>query len=191
VIQLILILVVAALLFVSLFFLALRSPQSEGGGQALADARQALNTLQAGLLPPELVGRIFAKADLDYVESAGSERVREMFCRERRRIALSWLGQVHRQVVSLRHFHLGAARFYARLSLWTELKLAGDFAALSLACRGMQALIYLGGPYAAPRTIGFTMALAGRVCEVSEKSLGFLTPAYATKANRSAGPAAF
>jgi hypothetical protein len=190
-IQLVLFLLLAALLFGSLYFLARRSPQGEGGGQALAEARQALNTLQGGLLPPDLVRRIFSKTDLEYVTSAAPEQIRYQFCRERKRIALAWVSQVYRQVVSLRHFHLGAARFYAHLSLRTEWKLARDFALLSLACRSLQALIYLSGPYAAPRMIGFTMEMAARICEVSEKSLAFLTPAYANGTSRSAGPAAF
>lgn len=190
-IQLVLFLLVGVLLLFSLLFLARRSPRAEGGGQALAEARQALNTLQVNLLPPELVGRIFAKDDLEYVMSAAPERVREMFFRERKRVALFWVEQVRRQVVSLRHFHLGAARFYSRLSFRTEITLALDFAALLFACRALQGLLYFGGPYAAPRMIGMTMATAARVCEISEKSLAFLNPAQANRlGGRSAGPAA-
>lgn len=190
-IQLILFLLVGVLLLVSLFFLTRRGARGEGGAQALVEARQALNNLQLGLLPPELVGRMFAKDDLEYVISATPERVREMFVRERKRVALSWVDQVRRQIVNLRRFHLGAARFYSRLSIRSEMALALDFAALLLACRALQALLYLRGPYAAPRMIGMTMAVAARVCQVSEKSLAFLNPAYPNRlGDRSTGPAA-
>lgn len=189
-IQLILFLLVGALLLISLLFLVRRSPRAEGGGRALAEARQALNSLQIGLLPPELVGRIFAKDDLEYVTSVAPEGIREMFVRERKSVALSWLNQVRKQIVSLRRFHLGAARFYSRLSFRAELTLALDFAALSFACRVLQVLMYLRGPYVAPRMIGITMVTAARVCEISEKSLAFLNPAYPSRfADRSAGAA--
>jgi hypothetical protein len=190
-IQLILFLLVGLLLLISLFSLARRSPRAEGAGEVLAEARQALNALQMGLLPPELVGRIFAKDDLEYVISATPKRVQEMFFRERKRVALSWVRQVRRQILSLRRFHLGAARFYSRLSFRSEMGLALDFVALLLACRALQIFLYLRGPYAAPRMIGMTMSTASRVCEISEKSLAFLNPAHSSQfADRSADSAA-
>jgi hypothetical protein len=69
VIQLILFLLVAAMLFFSLYLLARRSSHAEGSAQDLLEARQALNALQNGLLPQEILGRIFAKEDLDYITS--------------------------------------------------------------------------------------------------------------------------
>ena len=161
-IQLILFLLGGVLLLVSLLFLARRTPRAEGGGRALAEARQALNTLQVGLLPSDLAGRIFAKDDLEYVMSRAPKRVHAMFFRERKRVALFWVHQVRTQIVCLRRFHLGAARFYSRLSFRSEVALALDFAALLLACRALQVLLYLRGPYAAPGMIGMTMATAAR-----------------------------
>jgi hypothetical protein len=190
-IQLILFLFVGVLLLISLFFLVRRTSRAEGAGEVLAEARQALNALQIGLLPPELVGRIFAKDDLEYVMSAAPRRVQEMFFRERKRVALSWVGQVRRQILNLKRFHLGAARFYSRLSFRSEMALALDFATLLFGCRALQVLLYLGGPYAAPRVIGMTTATAARVCELSEKSLAFLNPAYPSQfGDHSAGPVA-
>lgn len=189
-IELILFLLVGVLLLASLLFLTRRSPRAEGGGQVLAEARQALNSLRLELLPPELVGRIFAKDDFEYVASVAPESIGEMFVLERKNVALSWVRHVRRQIVSLRRFHLGAARFYSRLSFGTELTLALDFAALLLACRALQVLIYLGGPYVAPRMIGLTIVTAARVCEISERSLAFLNTAYPSQfADRSAGAA--
>ncbi|HKV04571.1 MAG TPA: hypothetical protein VJO53_05620 [Candidatus Acidoferrales bacterium] len=189
-IQLIPFFAVAALLFLSLFFAMRRKPRAEGGSAALVEARQALNTLQVGLLPPELIGRIFAQEDLEYVVAEAPAGVHKLFLNERKRIALSWVDQVRSQVVSLRRFHLGAARFYTRLSLRTETALALNFAALILACRALQVLIYVWGPYAAPRVVGATLTTAARVCTISEESLAFMSPAqFATIGNRSAGSA--
>jgi hypothetical protein len=176
-IGLILFLLVGALLLLSLLFFTPRKPRGRRGSEPLAEARQALDVLQLGLLSPDMVGRIFAKKDFDYVMSETTKKVQRLFLEERRRLALSWVGQVRRQIVSLRRFHLGSARFHAQLSLLTEIKLAGDFAALLFACRALQAAVYLRGPYAAPRMVGATTAAAARVCGVSEKSLDFMKPA--------------
>jgi len=176
-IGLILFLLVGALLLLSLLFFTPRKSQGRGGSEPLAEARQALDVLQLGLLSPDMVGRIFAKKDFDYVMSETTKKVQRLFLEERRGLALCWVSQVRRQIVSLRLFHLGSARLHAQLSLRTEIKLAGDFAALLFACRALQAAVYLRGPYAAPRMVGATTAAAARVCGISEKSLDFMKPA--------------
>jgi hypothetical protein len=187
-IQLIFFLFIGVLLFGSLFFLARRGPRPEGGAQALVDARHALNALQLDLLPSELIARILARQDCEYVVSETPQRIQEMFQSERKRIALSWVRQVRGQIQSLQRFHRGAARFYAQLNFRTEMGLALDFAMLLLACRALQVMLYLRGPYAVPRMVGATAAAAARLCDVSEKSLAFLKPAHAGAfLDRSAG----
>jgi len=176
-IMLIFFLLVGALLLFSVLFLAWRNPQGRRRTEPLTEVRHALNVLQLGLLSPDMVGRIFAKQDFDYVMSETTGDVQKLFLEERQRLALSWVGQVRRQIVSLRRFHLGSARFHARLRFLTEIRLAGDFAALLFACRALQAAVYLRGPYAAPRLVGATTAAAARVCGVSEQSIDFLRPA--------------
>jgi hypothetical protein len=94
---------------------------------------------------------------------------------------------VRRQILSLKRFHLGSARFYARLSLKTEIELAMDFAVLLAACRALQVVMYVGGPYAAPKMVDSTAAAAARVCRISEASLDFLNPAHLSTLN---GPSA-
>jgi hypothetical protein len=189
VIQLILFLLVGVVLFSSIFFLARRNPGTEGSSKVLVEARQALSSLQVGLLPPELVGRIFAKQDLDYVRSNAPRHVQEMFHAERKKVALAWVDQVRSQIESLKRFHLGAARFYAKLSFKTEIALAFEFAALLMACRALRVLLYLRGAYAAPRMVEATAAAAGRLCDISERALAFLTPPPGAFADRSADAA--
>ncbi|HEV3482091.1 MAG TPA: hypothetical protein VGR97_07155 [Candidatus Acidoferrales bacterium] len=176
-IQLILFLLIGALLFLSLIFLVWRSPRAEKGSAALVEARQALVALQTGLLPMELIGRIFAREDLEYVRSQAPAPVCAMFLSERKVIALAWAAQIRKQVLNLMRFHLGSARFYARLTFRTELALALQFAGLLLACRALQIVLYVGGPYAAPRIVGATVATAAQVCSISEQSLAFLNSA--------------
>ncbi|HXQ26771.1 MAG TPA: hypothetical protein VN822_10215 [Candidatus Acidoferrales bacterium] len=189
-IQLILILAFGALCLSSLYFLARRTPRAEGGSGPLVEARQALQALRSGLLPPELIARIFARADLEYVLSEVPENVRPLFMEERKKIALSWVNQVRRQILLLRRFYLGSARSYARLSFRTEIALALDFAALLFACRALQVALYVRGPFAVPGMVETTAAVAARVCKVYEESLAFLSPAQlGALADRSAGAA--
>lgn len=178
-------------LFSSLFFLARRNPRRpEGSSGALVEARQALSTLQLGLLPSQLVARIFAKGDFEYVASAAPKKVQQLFLDERKMVALCWVNQVRTQILSLRRFHRGSARAYARLSVKTELNLALSFASLLLACRALQVLVYARGAYAAPRMIGAMASAAARVCRISEESLAFLNAARMTPFNdRPAGAA--
>jgi hypothetical protein len=183
--QLISFIAIAIGLGVSLASLVLRK-RVEGGSDAMVKAKQALSSLQAGLLPAEMVARIFDRTDLVYVESQSSNDIREMFMSERKLVVLCWIRRVRQEVDDLRNFHLGSARFYAGLSLTTEISLGFDFAMLLLACRALQVSVYLGGPYAAPRMVASTAAIANRVCAISERSLAFLTPAYVVPAAQQA-----
>jgi len=176
VIQLIFFLLLGVLLFASLFFLARRRPRTEGGAQAIVEARQALSALQSGLLPPELVERIFAREDLEYVVSHAPPAVHKLFLNERKQVALSWARQVRAAILHLRRFYLGKARLYAGLEFRTEIELAIDFALLLLASRTLELAIYWRGPYAAVRMVGATTLAAARICAISEKALAFLNP---------------
>ncbi len=101
--------------------------------------------------------------------------VQELFFAERKKVAVSWVRQIRLQTQNLRHFHSGSARFYARLSLATEIRLALDFQSLLLTCRALEMALLVSGPYAAPGMVKTTAAVAGRICAISEKSIGFLT----------------
>jgi hypothetical protein len=156
--------------------LARRRPRTEGGAQAIVEARQALSALQSGLLPPELVERIFAPEDLEYVVSHAPPAVHKLFLDERKQVALSWARQVRAAILHLRRFYLGQARLYAGLELRTEIKLAIDFGLLLFACRALELAIYWRGAYAAGRMVGATTLAATRICTISEKALAFLNP---------------
>ena len=166
----------AGFLFVLFLFWRRDRASALGGAQALLEARNALDALQFGLLPPELVARIFAREDLEYIESTTPGHIQKYFYKERRQIALTWINQVRGQIVSLRRFYLGRSRMYAQMNAKTEIGIALNFAALISACRVLQLLLYARGPFAAPRMVGATIAKAERVCEISAKSLAFLNP---------------
>lgn len=183
-------LAIGSLLFLALVALLTRSSRERGAdADPLGEARHAVQALESGLLPPDMIGRIFAREDLDYVNSCGSREVGEMFLRERRRIARSWVSMVEKQIVSLLRFHRLAARQQSNLSFGTEAGLAFDFVALLMACQALQVIVYLRGPFAAPRVVGATVAAATRVCEASKQSMAFLNPASIAVAGHGPGGA--
>lgn len=175
--SLVLFLALGASLLLLLVFALLRRPgRPEGSSQALLDARQALSALQHDLLLPEVVQRVFARQDLEYVLASTPEPVHRVFIDERRKVAMVWVRQVRRGVLSLRAFHLGQARHYSRVNLATEVQLAANFALLLMASRALEIALFFGGPYAAPQILGGTVGVAARLCRVSQQSLAFLSP---------------
>jgi len=164
-------------LLVGLWLLARRKGAPvEGCGQQFVEARQALRTLQQGLLPESLIERIYNRADLHYVKETASPEIGELFLQERRRISLMWVRRVRCEIRNLMHFHLHYSRLHAKLSLLTEIRLALDFALLLLACGALRMLLGWRGPYGAGAVVGVMASAAGRVCAASEKSLAFLNP---------------
>jgi hypothetical protein len=148
----------------------------EGCGREFVEARQALRTLQLGLLPENLIERIFDQEDYRYVTATSPGEIGELFLQERSRISLMWVRRVRSEIRNLMHFHLAYSRLHAKLSLLTEIRLALDFALLLMACRALRILLYLRGPYGARSMVRVLTATAGRVCAASEKSLAFLNP---------------
>lgn len=148
----------------------------EGCGQQFVQARQALRTLQYGLLPENLIERIFNPEDFRYVTAASPTEIKELFLQERTRISLMWVRRVRSEIRNLMHFHLAYSRLHAKLSLLMEIRLALDFAVLLLACRALRILLYLRGPYGARSVVRVLTATAGRVCAASDESLAFLNP---------------
>jgi hypothetical protein len=176
-IALLLYLLVGVGLLVFLWLLARRKGAPvEGCGRQFVEARQALRTLQEGLLPDNLIQRIFDRDDFRYVMASGRADIGELFLQERKRISLMWVRRVRCEIRNLMQFHLDYSRLHAKLSLLTEIRLGLDFAVLLLACRALRILLYLRGPYGARAVVGVMTAAAGRVCAASEKSLAFLNP---------------
>jgi hypothetical protein len=166
-----------------LFWMRDRS-RAEGGAAALLDAQNSLKALKLGLLPETVVNRIFASEDFEFAAASCSLAVQSALQQERKKLALLWVDQVRRQILNLRRFHFGRSRFYARLSIKTELGLAAAFSMLLIDCQVLRALVYLRGPRAFPVLAGRTIGAASRVCGVSEQSIAFLNASDAGASSR-------
>lgn len=165
----------AVCLFVLMF--ALARPQRapvEGIAHQFVEARSSLQTLQQGLLPADLLNRIFDRRDLDYIDGQAAPEIRQLFLSQRKAISLMWVRRVRSEILSLMHFHRSHSRFHTNISLLTEMRLALDFAGLLFVCRILETIFSLRGPYAAPRLVQSVASAASRLCTASEKSLAFL-----------------
>lgn len=163
-IQLVPFVAVAILLLFTLFVLLRHSPSSQEPADTLSEARQALRSLETGLLPLDIVERIFAKADCEYVRSQGLDAAYGVFLEERRRIALAWVKQVRQRVMTLWHFHNRAIRHSPDLKFSSEARLGWNFVVLLSACQTLELLIYVVGPFTAPSMVGSASRAAARIC---------------------------
>ena len=161
-----------------LLVVAMRRQPARAAGSAgeLVAAKRTLESLQLGLLPPELVERMFGQRDLAYIETMGSKDIRDLFLSERKRLAVTWIGRVRRQIRELKDFHVSHSRMFSQMNWWKELSLAIQFAGLEIRCEVLQFLLRWRGAYAAPEFARRTAAAAGRTCSILDQSLAFLTP---------------
>jgi hypothetical protein len=165
-------LIAAGLLVVLLLLARRKGPGSaEGSGQAVVDARGALDRLQTGLLPSEFVSRLYDRRDFDFVMSCAPREVQQRFIQERKRIAIAWVGRVREEIVELRRFHVEQSRHFANIGMSSELALTFEFASFLMACRILELALRIRGPYGVPGIVQWTMGSADRLCEISEKSL--------------------
>lgn len=175
--QLVIFIAVAVGLLVLLVVTMRRQPaRAAGSAGELVTAKKTLESLQSGLLPPELVEQVFGDRDLAYVETTGSRAIRDLFLSERKRLVLTWIRQVRKQVRALKDFHVSRSRMFTHMSWWKEFSLAVDFASLEIRCEILHFLLQWRGAYAAPNFARRTAAAAGRVCSALDQSLAFLTP---------------
>jgi hypothetical protein len=135
----------------------------------LSEARDALGALQSEFLPVSLVDRILDYNDFAFVQEQKDSRVLHLLETERKAIAMYWLRHTRQQVTLLMSFYVKSARHSAKLAASLEFKLAFNYLAFVTACNALEGLIWLRGPFDAPKVARRTMIVATRFCEVSEK----------------------
>jgi hypothetical protein len=122
-IQLALVVVIAFSLLLVVGML-LRDAFGRRGRSTAAQATELTTpALQAELPSRVLMDRIFAEDDLNFVKAERWRQIKKEFLRERRRLALSWLGQAKREALRILRLHLLAVRADLALHPATELKL--------------------------------------------------------------------
>lgn len=168
-IQAIFSLVIAVLLLGLMLYWLLQADSSRKVD--VAEARNTLSHLQSKFLPVTLVDRILDYKDFAFVSAQREPRILHLLEAERRAIAKYWLGHTRLQVKMLMTFHVKSARYNPKLTVPLELRLALNYFAFLIACDAFQGLIWLRGPFYAPRAARFTMTVAARFCALSERIL--------------------
>jgi hypothetical protein len=144
------------------------------------EAEEALNTLRGELLPSGLVERILGPADFAFVANEGDAQIEQQLEEDRKRLAILWLRHTREQVERLFRFHLRFARQESNLSPAQEFQLAFTYFLFLLAYATFLNSIRLRGPLRVRRAVGFTTAVAERVCAASGNLFMKLKPARAS-----------
>jgi hypothetical protein len=137
----------------------------------LAEARSALGSLQSKFLPVDLVDRILDHDDFIFVDNQKDPRLLQLLEAERKAIAMYWLRHTREQVKLLMNFYVRTARHNAKLAAALELKLAFNYVAFLMACDALCSLIWLRGPFYAPKVARWTIVVTTRFCAASDKIL--------------------
>ena len=166
--------VLGTALLVVLFFSFRRGVPSPAKIKDLSAAHEVLSTLQSELLPDWFVDRLFSKEDWQFAQNQDCHEIAPLFDRERKAVALSWLGQTREHVAQLMDFHLRLARERPDLKPSIEVKLSLEYAQFQMLCGLLASLIRTLGPVRVRSLVGFAVNAAANLGKVSEKVLSDL-----------------
>jgi hypothetical protein len=170
-------LVIGLLLIVLVIFLLGRSRATDQALSEPAKNEEALTALQTEPVPQELLERIFGAEDWDYICVHEPESIQRLFQDERKRLAISWLRRMRRQVRTLLRFHKVHAAKAAGLEPLSEIKLAFDYCLFQLFCGLLIGLIWLRGPTHARRLVGLASGFSDRLLSLAFAILAAEQPA--------------
>jgi hypothetical protein len=97
--------------------------------------------------PPEFVSKVFSDRDREFISSMGSTQLDSLLLRERKHVALLWVGQTSAVIRRVMRAHAAVARTSQDLEFATELKIVAEFAQLMLICGFLFVVIQLAGPF--------------------------------------------
>lgn len=146
-----------------LLLLWLRQSSTGTTGQDFAAVREGLAALNMEGPPRDLVERIFAQEDLDYVHRRTPADVLPLFLSERRKLALSWLRSTRLRVQEVMVVYRRAVRGSRSLRGLVELRPAVNYGLLLLCFELMRAAIWMFGPFHVRGAVSYIQALAEHV----------------------------
>jgi hypothetical protein len=118
--------------------------------------------------PEIFVTRVFSRADWDYVQRLEADGIRNLFQRERKKLALLWVRQTSLMIRKAMREHAGAARQSSNLEFSTEIRIFGQFVMLMLVCGILSVAIQIAGPLSLSGLARFAQRLSQRVAKVQE-----------------------
>lgn len=165
-----------AIALLLLGFLLVWLLRSRASAPSLFKARVALTVLRLAVPPRALAERIFALEDWDFISNQAPRQVQQLFLAERRRVGLAWLRETRRKVEEVMELHGRAVRRTSSLHPFAELRLATSYAFFLSVYAFLFLLIWLRGPFAARRMVGFTVDMAEGVSFLTARLLVQLEP---------------
>jgi hypothetical protein len=174
---------VGLVLIVLLILLLLRTDQAR---LESSEGEKTLEALRRGALLQELTDRLFGSEDWHFIVKQGSAPLRRLFLQQRTALALSWLQTVRANARRLMRIHRAAVRTSPRLEPQVELTVAVDYLLFEVLCQVITLAIWLHGPVAMGRLVGYADDLSARLYEVIATRM--LPPELAYE-NSKGGPA--
>jgi hypothetical protein len=114
----------------------------------------------------ELTDRLFGSEDWEFIARQESAQLRRLFLRQRTTLALSWLRGEGANATNLIRIHIAAARKNSRLEPLVELRVIADYLVFQVLCGLIASVIWVRGPVAMRRLVGYTISLSERLHDV-------------------------
>jgi hypothetical protein len=122
--------------------------------------------LYAESFPQRLADRLFGSEDWEFIAKQDSVRLKRLFLQQRTALALSWLRGARANATKLIRVHSAAARKNSRLEPLVELRVIADYLVFQMLCQLIASVIWLRGPVAMGRLVGYAHNLSERFYEV-------------------------
>jgi hypothetical protein len=164
-------LAIGFLLIASLIYLLDRPGSEEEDVPWLRDKYSTIPSANSEDRRKEHLDRIFGSEDWEFIRNNTSKRVQQLFLKERREIALSWLSRLRSQARSGMDLHVARVRASKELEPLAELRLAIDYYAFQAKCGLIAAILLLGGPTALRDMVGQAESLSNNLKGMLEAAL--------------------
>lgn len=145
-------------------------------GVTVDDFSQAREALDVLFVEAAAVERIFSIEDAEFVAHTASRDTRNLFFRDRKRLALQWLQRIQKEVAELMDLHLRLAGYTYDTSPRFEFKLASRYLIFLMVSNFVVLLLSLFGPFNARRLITYTIRAAENLCTAFSLRLDRINP---------------
>lgn len=115
----------------------------------------------------QILDRIFATEDWDFLDGRCPAEAQRVFREERRQIALYWLSLVQNQAKAAMRHHVSQARRLVGLQPALECKIAFSYLFFRLNCRILAIMVLVRGPVGLQRTVLRARAISGQLLGVA------------------------
>jgi len=154
-------LTIGLLLFLALLVFAIRLGSTARGFHSVSESSgEQGQSEEFEACPPELVARIFSRADWELISRTHSSSLERLFLQERRKVALFWVRHTSRGIRQVMRKHTEAARNAADIRFRTELSLFLFYMELLLMCETLDVLITTVGPSRLQRIASYVHELS-------------------------------